>query len=106
MRAAGVVGIPETAQAFAALGAHINQPDLPHWAVQIIGWLRMVKSINEDQSREGLLFQTNLKDAFENGAAFDYTNEKTGVNTAMRGPAAVYAIYQSYAQHLEIARHR
>jgi hypothetical protein len=106
MRAAGVVGIPETPQAFATLGVHISQPDLPHWAVQVVGWLRMVRSINDASGREGMAFQQQLKGALENGESFPYIHEKTGKTTMMRGPQAVYAIYQSYTLHMEAEKRR
>jgi len=87
-------------------GVVINQPDLPHWAVDVLQWLGMVNAIQQSSGDIGRLYRGQLEVVFERNLPMKYTHKKTGKVTTYHGPAAVYAVYQSFCAALEVEASR
>lgn len=81
-------------------GIVVNQPDLPYWCVGILNWLAMVQSLQQ-ASGELKLYRDLLKQCLEDGFPYIYVNEKTGKQTLLHGPAAIYGLHQEYTGRLE-----
>jgi hypothetical protein len=82
-------------------GVTINQPDLPHWAVDVLNWLGMVQAMQSAYGDVGKRYRERLKMVFDYGEPCQYTNDRTGKSVWLTGPAAVYGLYQSFVAAIE-----
>jgi hypothetical protein len=87
-------------------GIVINQPDLPHWAVDILQWLGMVNAIQQATGDLGRIYRGQLEVAFEKGIPMRYDHKKSGKVSWYSGPASVYAVYQSFCAAIELAANK
>ncbi len=82
-------------------GIVISQPDLPHWATDVLQWLAMVNAMQQASGSIGKTYRMLIKEALEKGAPYDYIDTKTGKRTWMSGPSSIYGIYQSFCIAIE-----
>jgi hypothetical protein len=70
-------------------GVHFDQPDMPWWAVAVLGWLGIVKAIQEGYGEVGEGYRKALDLLLEQG-----------------NPQKVYRLYEDYvtAMKAEAAR--
>ena len=82
-------------------GVVINQPDLPHWAAEVLNWLGMVQVMQQAVGETGKIYGEFLKRCLEDGDSYPYTNAKTGRTVTLHGPAAIYGLYQSFSEQVK-----
>ena len=87
-------------------GIVINQPDLPHWATDILQWLGMVRSIQESTGDVGKTHRELLEQQLETGGILQYVNAKTGRVSFLSGPASIYALYQMFTNAILLEANR
>jgi hypothetical protein len=92
--------------AYRLTGIVINQSDVPWWYAGILNWLGMVHAMQQATGDIGREYGAMVKMAIDGTLTYPLVSEKTGKQTLLYGPAAVYGVYQSFCLKVNQEAHR